>query len=98
MCMTGWNCFCMGNQTSSAQQVKYIGNSDAFCFGFYLTCPKWTQTKIVIEITQLLQAFSCLPFVQEAYGFLRISPEVLIEIGFVLIAHRNENPFQHVLV
>ena len=56
--------------------------------------PKWTKTKIVIEITLLLQAFSCLPLVQAAYGFLRISHEVLIEIGLVLIAHHNEDAFQ----
>ena len=54
--------------------------------GFYLMSPKWTETNIVIEITLLLQAFSCLSLVQAAYGFLRIGPEVLIEIGLVLIA------------
>ena len=60
--------------------------------------PKWTKTKIIIKITLLLQAFSYLPLVQAGYRFLRISPEVVIEIGLVLIVHGNENPFQHVLV
>ena len=54
---------------------------------------KWPKTKIVIELTPLLQAYSCL-----AYGFLRIDPEVLIEICLVLIAHGNENPFHHILI
>ena len=90
-----WDWFCTGNMTGSAQQVKYVGNSDVFCFGFYFTSPKWAKTKIVIEITLFLQAFSSLPLVQAPYRFLRIGPEALIEIGFVLIAH---NPFHHVLV
>ena len=60
--------------------------------------PKWTKTKIVIEITLFLQAFSCLPCVQVDYGFLRIDAEVLIETSLVLIAHGNENPSQHVFV
>ena len=60
--------------------------------------PKWSRTKIVIEITLLLHAYSCLLFLQAAYGFLRIGPEVLIEIDVALIAHSNENPFHHVLI
>ena len=88
----------MGNSTSSAQQVKYVGNTDVVFFGFHFMSPKWTKTKIVIEITLLLQAYSCLPLVQVAYGFLRIAPGVLIEISLVLVAHGNENPFHHVLV
>ena len=56
------------------------------------------QTIIVIEITLILQAFSCLPLVQAAYKFLRISPEVLIQKGHVLIVHGNENPFNHILI
>ena len=83
---------------NSAQQVKYVGNTDVFCFGFYFMSPKWTKTKIVIEIALVLQAYSCLPLVQGVYGFLRIGPEVLIEIGIVLITHSNENHFHHVLV
>ena len=94
----GWDWFCMGDRTSSTQQVKYVGNTDVFYFGFYFMTPKWTRTKIVIEITLLLQAYSCLPLVQAAYWLLRIGPEILIEISLVLIAHGNENPFHHVLV
>ena len=60
--------------------------------------PKWTRTKIVNEITLLLQAYSCLWLVQVPHEFLRIGPEILIEIGLVLIAHGNENPFHHGLV
>ena len=56
------------------------------------------QNKVIIEITPPLQAYSFLPLVQAAYGFLRIGPEALIEIDFVLIAHGNENSFHHVLV
>ena len=82
----------------STQQVKYVGNTDEFCFGFYSMSPKWTKTKIVIEITLPLQAYSCLLLVQGAYGFLGFGPEVLIEISLVLIAHGNENPFHHILV
>ena len=37
---------------------------------FYFMSPKWTKTKIVIEITLLLQAYSCLLLVQADYGFL----------------------------
>ena len=40
----------------------------------------------------------CLPPVQATYEFLRIGPEILIEISLVLIAVSNENPFHHVLV
>ena len=87
----------MGNRTSSTQQVKYVGTTDVFCFGFYFMSPKWTRTKIAIEITLLLQAYSCLPLVQAAYGFLQIGPEVLIEIGLVLVEHGNENPFHHLI-
>ena len=53
--------------------------------------PQWTRTKIVIEITLLLQAYSCLPLVQAAYGLLGIGHEVLIEIRLALILHSNEN-------
>ena len=65
---------------------------------FLFMSPIWTKTKIVIEIALLLQAYSCLPLVQAAYGFLQIGPEVLIKVGFVLVAHDNENLFHHVLV
>ena len=69
-----------------------------FALVFNFMSPKWTKTKIVIEITPLLHALPYLPLVQLGYGFLRISPEVLIEIGLVLIVHGNENPFQYVLI
>ena len=55
---------------NSTQQVKYVGNTDVFCFGFYSMSPKWTRTKIVIERTLLLQAYSCLPLAQAANRFL----------------------------
>ena len=60
--------------------------------------PKWTRTKIVIEITPLLHAYSCLQLVQAGYGFLGIDPKVLIAIVHVLIVHGNKNPFHHVLI
>ena len=60
--------------------------------------PKWTNTKIVIGITPLLQAYSCLLLVQAGYEFQGIDPEVLIEISLVLIAHSNESPFHHILI
>ena len=88
----------MENRTSSTQQVKCIGNTDVFCFGFYFMSPKWARTKIVIEITLLQQAYACLPLVQAIYRFLRICPEILIEISLVLVAHGNENPYHHVLI
>ena len=87
-----------GNRTSRAQQVKYVGNADVFYFGFYFMSPKWTRTKIVIEITPLLQAYSCLLLVQAVYRFVGIGPEVLIAISLGLVVHSNENPFHHVLI
>ena len=88
----------MGNRTSSTQQVKYVGNTDVFYFGFYSMSPKWTRTKIEMEITLLLQAYSCLPLLQADYGFLGIDPEVLNTISLVLIVHGNKDLFHHVLV
>ena len=88
----------MGNRTRSTQQVKYVGNTDVFYFGFDFMSPKWTRTKIVIEISLLLQAYLCLPLVQVGYRFLGIDPEVLMAISLVLIAHGNENPFCHILI
>ena len=41
----------MGNRCRCAQLVKYVGNTDVFCFGFYFMSPKWTRTKLVIEIS-----------------------------------------------
>ena len=74
----------MGNRTSSAEQVKYVGNTDVCYFGFYFMSPKWTRTKIVIGITLLLQAEFCLLLVHMGYGFLRIYPELLIAIRLLL--------------
>ena len=65
-----------------------------FALVFYFMSPKWTRTNIVIEITLLLWAYSCLPLLQ----FLRICPEVPIEIGFALMVHSNGYPFHHILV
>ena len=36
---------------------KYVGNTDVFCFVFYFMSPKWTRTKLVIEISLSLQAY-----------------------------------------
>ena len=41
----------MGNRSRGTQQVKYAGNTDVFCFGFYFMSPKWTRTKLVIKIS-----------------------------------------------
>ena len=87
-----------GTGPAVAEQVKYVGNTDVFCIGLCYMGPKWTRTKIVIEITLVLQAYSCLTLLQQAYRFLGIGPEVLIEISLVLIVHSNENPFHHILV
>ena len=29
-------------RTTTAQQVKYVRNTDVVCFGFYFMSPKWT--------------------------------------------------------
>ena len=41
----------MGNRGRCAQQVKFVGNTDVFSFGFYFMSPKWTRTKLVIVIS-----------------------------------------------
>ena len=46
-----------GIESRCAQQVKYVGNTDIFCFGFYFLSRKWTRTKLVIEISPFLQAY-----------------------------------------
>ena len=46
-----------GNRCRCAQQVKYVGNTDVFCLGFYFMSPKWTRTKLVIVITPSPQAY-----------------------------------------
>ena len=52
---TGQNCSYMGNRSRGAQQVKYVGNTDVFYFGFNFMSPKWTRTKLMIVITPSLQ-------------------------------------------
>ena len=52
----GQNCSYTGNRSRAAQQVKYVGNTDVFYFGFYFMSPKWTKTKLMIVITPSLQA------------------------------------------
>ena len=88
----------MANRSKATQQVKYVGNTDVFIFGFNFMSPKRTRTKHMIVISPSLQAYWCLPLVQRCYGFHCTYPEVLIAISLVLIVHGNENPFQHVLV
>ena len=50
----------MGNRNRCAQQVKYVGNTDAFCFGINFMSPKWTRTKLVIGISPSPQAYGSL--------------------------------------
>ena len=53
---TGQNCSYLGNRSRGAQQVKYVGNTNVFYFGFNFMSPKWTRTKLMIVITPSLQA------------------------------------------
>ena len=39
----------MGNRSRCAQQVKYVGNTDVFSFGFNFMTPKWTRTKLDLK-------------------------------------------------
>ena len=41
----------MGNTSRGAQQVKYVGNTIVFCFGFNFMSPKWTRTKLIFDVT-----------------------------------------------
>ena len=45
------------NRSRCTQQVKYVGNTDVFSFGFNFMSPKWTRTKLMIEISLSLQAY-----------------------------------------
>ena len=45
---TGLNCSYMENRNGGAQQVKYVGNTDVFIFGFNFMSPKWTRTKLIL--------------------------------------------------
>ena len=44
--LTKENCSYKGNRNRCAQQMKYVGNTDVFCLGFYFMSPKWTRTKL----------------------------------------------------
>ena len=80
-------------------EIFWEQSTDVFCFGFHFMSSKWTRTILgVIEITLILQAYSCLPFVHAAYGFLGIGPQVLIAFSLVLIVYGKGNPFHHVLI
>ena len=48
---TGPECSYMGIRSKGAQQVKYVGNTDVFCFGFIFMRPKWTRTKLIFDVT-----------------------------------------------
>ena len=41
----------MGNRNSGAQQVKYVGNTDVFVFGFNFMSPKWTRTQLIFVVS-----------------------------------------------
>ena len=58
----------MGNRSRCAQQVKYVGNTDVFCFGLYFMSPKWTRTKLVTEISPSLQAIDAYCLYRGATG------------------------------
>ena len=45
------DCSYTGNRNRGAQQVKYVGNTDVFCFGFNLMSPKWTRSKLIFDVT-----------------------------------------------
>ena len=36
--------------------LKYVGNTDVFCFGFNFMSPKWTRTKLIFVVTPSQQA------------------------------------------
>ena len=44
------DCSYMGNRNMGAQQVKYVGNTDVFGFGFNFMSPKWTRTKLIFDV------------------------------------------------
>ena len=45
------DCSYMGNRNKGTQQVKYVGNTDVFCFGFIFLSPEWTRTKLIFDVT-----------------------------------------------
>ena len=48
---TGLDCSYTGNRSMGAQQMKCVGNTDVFCFGFNFMIPKWTRTKLIFYVT-----------------------------------------------
>ena len=48
---TGPDCSYMGNTSRGAQQMKCVGNTDVFCFGFNFMSPEWTRTKLIFVVT-----------------------------------------------
>ena len=44
-------CSNMGIRKKGTQQVKYVGNTDVFCFGFIFMSPKWTRTKLIFDVS-----------------------------------------------
>ena len=48
---TGPDCSYMGIRNKGAQQVKYVGNTAVFCFGFIFMSPKWTRNKLIFDVT-----------------------------------------------
>ena len=45
------DCFYTGTRNRGAQQVKYVGNTDVFCFGFNLMSPKLTRPILIFDVT-----------------------------------------------
>ena len=58
----------MGNRSRGTQQVKYVGNTDVFIFGFNFLSPKWTRTKLMIVIFPSLQAYDAYCLYRGATG------------------------------
>ena len=46
----------MGNRNKGTQQVKYVGNTGVFCFGYIFMSPKWTRTKLISDVTPYQEA------------------------------------------
>ena len=53
---SGQNCSYTGNRSRGAQQVKYVGNTDVYYFGFKFYESKMHQNLTLIVITPSLQA------------------------------------------
>ena len=48
---TGLDCSYTGNRGRGAQQMKCVGNTDVFFFGFNFMSPEWTKTKLIFVVT-----------------------------------------------